>query len=110
MRVRTREKKKGEVHWARSKLKRGTRAGGKQLLAVDGARGDSGGQRGDASVLGGASGVGPAASGRAGGQVVQEGRRGGSWRPRKNVSDGWSAVLQRNREGEAGGRRRGRVH
>jgi hypothetical protein len=40
------------------KLKRGVRAGGKQLLVVDGARGGSGGKRRDASVRGGASGVG----------------------------------------------------
>jgi hypothetical protein len=38
------------------KLKRGARAGGKQLLAVDGARGDSGGRRRrNASARGGAS-------------------------------------------------------
>jgi hypothetical protein len=40
------------------KLKRGVRAGGKQLLVVDGARGGSGGQRRKASARGGASGVG----------------------------------------------------
>jgi hypothetical protein len=40
------------------KLKRGVRAGGKQLLVVDSARGSSGGQRRDASTQGGASGVG----------------------------------------------------
>jgi hypothetical protein len=40
------------------KLKRGARAGGKQLLAVDSARGGSGRQRRNASVRGGASGVG----------------------------------------------------
>jgi hypothetical protein len=72
--VRAREKKKGEVHWAHSKVKRGKRAGGKQLLAVDGARGGSGGQRDDASARGGASGIGRAAGGRAGGQVAQEER------------------------------------
>jgi hypothetical protein len=38
-------------------LKRGARAGGKQLLAVDSARGGSGGRRRNASVRGGASGV-----------------------------------------------------
>jgi hypothetical protein len=38
-------------------LKRGARAGGKQLLAVDGERGGSGGQWRDASVRGGTSGV-----------------------------------------------------
>jgi hypothetical protein len=38
-------------------LKRGTRVGGKQLLAVDGARGSSGGQCRNASARGGASGV-----------------------------------------------------
>jgi hypothetical protein len=40
------------------KLKRGMRAGGKQLLVVNGARGGSGGQRRDASARGGASEVG----------------------------------------------------
>jgi hypothetical protein len=40
------------------KLKRGVRAGGKQLLVVDSARGGSGEQRRDASARGGASGVG----------------------------------------------------
>jgi hypothetical protein len=40
------------------KLKRGVRAGGKQLLAVDGARGGSGGQRCYAFARGGASRVG----------------------------------------------------
>jgi hypothetical protein len=40
------------------KLKRGVRAGGKQLLAVDSARGGSGGRQCNASVRGGASGVG----------------------------------------------------
>jgi hypothetical protein len=40
------------------KLKRGMRAGGKQLLVVDGACCGSGGQRHDASARGGASGVG----------------------------------------------------
>jgi hypothetical protein len=40
------------------KLKRGVRAGGKQLLAVNSARGSSGGHRRDASAQGGASGVG----------------------------------------------------
>jgi hypothetical protein len=40
------------------RLKRGMRAGGKQLLVVDGARGGSGGQRRDASARGGTSGVG----------------------------------------------------
>jgi hypothetical protein len=59
--------------------KRGARVGGKQLLAVDGVRGGSGGQRRNASTRGGASGVGRAAGGRAGGQVAQEERRGGSW-------------------------------
>jgi hypothetical protein len=39
------------------KLKRGVRAGGNQLLAVNGARSGSGGRRRDASVRGGASGV-----------------------------------------------------
>jgi hypothetical protein len=39
------------------KLKRGARAGSKQVLVVDGARGGSGGQRHDASARGGASGV-----------------------------------------------------
>jgi hypothetical protein len=38
-------------------LKRGARVGGKQLLAVDGTRGGSGGRRRNASVRGGASGV-----------------------------------------------------
>jgi hypothetical protein len=52
------------------KPKRGMRAGGKQLLAVDSARGGSGGQRRDVSALGGASGVGQAAGGGAGGQVA----------------------------------------
>jgi hypothetical protein len=40
------------------KLKRGVRAGTKQLLVVNGARGGSGGKRRDASAQGGASGVG----------------------------------------------------
>jgi hypothetical protein len=40
------------------KLKRGMRAGGKQLLVVDGARGGSSGKRRNASARGGASGVG----------------------------------------------------
>jgi hypothetical protein len=40
------------------KLKRGGRAGNKQLLAVDGARGGSGGRQCNASAQGGASGVG----------------------------------------------------
>jgi hypothetical protein len=62
------------------KPKRGTRAGGKQLLVVDGARGGLGRQRRNVSTRG-ASGVGRAAGGRAGGQVAQEERRGGSWRP-----------------------------
>jgi hypothetical protein len=39
------------------KLKRGVRVGGKQLLAVDGARGGSGGRWCNASARGGASGV-----------------------------------------------------
>jgi hypothetical protein len=39
------------------KLKRGMRAGGKQLLVVDSARGGSGGRRCNASARGGASGV-----------------------------------------------------
>jgi hypothetical protein len=38
-------------------LKRGVRAGGKQRLAVNGARGGSGGRRHNASARGGASGV-----------------------------------------------------
>jgi hypothetical protein len=45
------------------KPKRGTRAGGKQLLVVDGARGGSSGQQRDASARGGASGYGRAAGG-----------------------------------------------
>jgi hypothetical protein len=40
------------------KLKRGMRAGDKQLLLVDGARGGSCGQRCNASTRGGASGLG----------------------------------------------------
>jgi hypothetical protein len=40
------------------RLKRGERVGAKQLLAVDSARGGSGGQRRDVSARGGASGVG----------------------------------------------------
>jgi hypothetical protein len=43
----------GRVH----ELKRGTRAGGKQLLAVDGSRGGSGGRRRNASEREGANGV-----------------------------------------------------
>jgi hypothetical protein len=38
-------------------LKRGARVGGKQLLAVNGARGGSGGQRRNASARGGSIGV-----------------------------------------------------
>jgi hypothetical protein len=49
---------KEEITGRIPKLKRGMRAGGKQLLVVDGARGGSGGQRRDASTRGGASGVG----------------------------------------------------
>jgi hypothetical protein len=41
-----------------TKLKRGVRVGGKQLLAVDGACGGSCGQQHDASARGGASGLG----------------------------------------------------
>jgi hypothetical protein len=51
---RRKEKFTGHV----SKLKRGVRAGSKQLLVVDDARGGSGGQRRNASTRGGASGVG----------------------------------------------------
>jgi hypothetical protein len=40
------------------KLKRGVQAGGKQLLAVDNARGGSGGRRCNTSARGGANGVG----------------------------------------------------
>jgi hypothetical protein len=39
------------------KLKRGVRAGGKQLLVVNDARGGSGGRQRNASARGGASGV-----------------------------------------------------
>jgi hypothetical protein len=81
------------------KPKRGTRAAGKQLLAVDSARGGSGGQRRDASVRGGASGVGRAAGGLAGDQVAQEMRRGGSWRPGKTPMMGGG---RRCRETERG--------
>jgi hypothetical protein len=56
---RRREKFTGRV----PKPKRGTRADGKQLLAVDGARGGSGRQRRDTSTRRGASGVGRAAGG-----------------------------------------------
>jgi hypothetical protein len=49
------------------KPKRGARAGGKQLLVVDGTRGGLGEQRRDVSARGGSSGVGRAAGGRAGG-------------------------------------------
>jgi hypothetical protein len=38
-------------------LKRGARAGGKQQLVVDGARGGSGGRQRNASARGGTSGV-----------------------------------------------------
>jgi hypothetical protein len=74
------------------KSKRGTRAGGKQLLAVDGTRGGSGGQRRDAFARGGGSGVGRAVGGRAGGQVAKEKWRGGSWRPGAMpvMGGGWS--------------------
>jgi hypothetical protein len=75
------------------------RAGSKQLLAVDGAHGGSGGKRRDASARGGASGVGCVAGGRAGGQVAQEERRGCSWRPGKMMAMGGG---RRYRETEMG--------
>jgi hypothetical protein len=79
------------------------RAGGKQLLVVDGMRGGSGGQRRDASARGGAIGVGRAAGRRAGGQVAQEERRGGSWRPGKTLMMGGE---RRCIETERGSRRK----
>jgi hypothetical protein len=52
------DKRKEEFTGRIPKLKKNAQAGGKQLLAVDGTRGGSGGQRRDASARGGASGVG----------------------------------------------------
>jgi hypothetical protein len=68
---------------------RGAAAGGRQCDVV--ASGCDG-----ATWLGGenASGVGRAASGRAGGQVVRVGRRGGSWWPWRSLARGRRAAQQ----------------
>jgi hypothetical protein len=52
------DRRKEKFTWRVPKIKRGVRADSKQLLLVDGARGGSGGQRGNASARGEASGVG----------------------------------------------------
>jgi hypothetical protein len=91
------------------KPKRGARAGGKQLLAVDSARGGSGGQRRDASARG-ASKVGRAAGGRAGGQLAQEEWRGGSWRPGETPTMGGGWRCRETERGKTRGRKRGPVH
>jgi hypothetical protein len=70
-----RRRKKNRNAGARKGIEEGRSSlGGKQLLMVDGARGGSGEQWCDASARGGASGVGRAASRRAGGQAAQEER------------------------------------
>jgi hypothetical protein len=67
---------------------------------VDGACGGSGGQRRDASARGGASGVGYAADGRAGGQVALEERRRGSWRPGKTPAMGGGRRCRETKRGK----------
>jgi hypothetical protein len=55
-------------------------------------RGDFGRWRCDVAGRGNASGVGRAAGGRAGGQVVRVGWQGGSWRPERSPARGWRAA------------------
>jgi hypothetical protein len=76
-------------------LKRGARAGGKQLLAVDGARGGA---------------TRPLEEEPAGSITRRVGELAARWRRKSNEGKcrRW-AVLQRNREGKAGGRRRGPI-
>jgi hypothetical protein len=108
--VRVRERKKGEVHWACSNPKNRCASG--QEAATDGRRR--------------AWRLGRAAAQRVRARKSQRGRLSGgraSWRPGgvgktakgqlaagENTGDGRWTVLQRNREGEAGGRRPGPVH
>jgi hypothetical protein len=84
-------------------LKRGARAGGKQLLAVDGVRGGATRPREEEPV---------GSIKRRVGELAARWRRKsseGQLVARESAGDGRWAVLQRNREGKAGGRRRGPI-
>jgi hypothetical protein len=74
--------------------------GSKQLLAVDGACGGSGGRRCNTSARGGASEVDQAAGERAGGQVAQEEWRRGSWRPGKMPAMGGGRRFRKTERGK----------
>jgi hypothetical protein len=105
MRVRAREKKKGEFYWVHSQAKK-RHAGGQQAAAGGRRRVWRLGREAVQHVCARRSQRGRSSSGRASWGPGGAGRVAkGQLAARENAGDGRWSALQKNREGEAGGRR-----